>query len=105
MIAIDEVDGVVYSLQHATVWRILHEDPDYNENYDNELEEDKYHLFAEIDDKKIEIAHGKDRGTLIQFMKYIAKQANQDITLSECAERFDELSGFYLLKYIELDLS
>lgn len=105
MIAINEFDGVVYSLQHATVWRIFHEDPDYNENYDEELEEDKYHLFAEIGDKKIEIAHGKDRGALLQFMKYAANQANQDITLTECAERFDELSSFNLLKYIELDFS
>lgn len=97
MIAIDEFEGVVYSLQHAAVWRIQQEPAG--------LEDDEYYLFTRIGDKDVKIAHGKERGTLMQFMKYIAKQANQDITLSECAERFDELSGFYLLKYIELDLS
>lgn len=97
MIAIDEFEGVVYSLQHATVWRIQQEPAG--------LEDDVYCLYTGIGDKDVKVAHGKERGTLMQFMKYIAKQANQDITLSECAERFDELSGFYLLKYIELDLS
>lgn len=95
MIAIDELNGVVYSLQHAAVWRIQQEPADG----------DDYYLLTRIGDKDVKVAHGKERGTLMQFMKYIAKQANQDITLSECAERFDELSGFYLLKYIELDLS
>lgn len=95
MIAIDELNGVVYSLQHAVVWRIQQEPADG----------DDYYLFMRIGDKDVKVAHGKERGTLMQFMKYVAKQANQDITLSECAERFDELSGFYLLKYIELDLS